>query len=428
MRWNQTRKELFSIDAMSSAMPAMGDAWLLLVTFAITLFVPDVAISESLHIGWEELLIPLMLIRLMWKRFYTMDILVASLGYLLLVILLSIMKNGQYTDVRNLFELYKVIKLGVLYVFACFVLKEPLNRTWLYRMMVGLFVALFLVNLLHLFNAFGINEWLIARYDYDGRDIAFFGLNSLGQPDARRIIGTMGNPNDNAILLLFFLACFFLRAVDLSKSGIKTIAFSWNDLFIVFCALLIALCQSRTGIAVLLLVFITGIYYARWHRKKVVLGVLLLGALLALVNFLVDHHALTYVTNTSMRMAENNSFSARLKVWKELLGMWLSKPLLGYGPNKEFIYANNIYPENEYIFYLWRYGLLGLAGYGALLFGKIAVARKRLSEFPLLVFMTLLLSFTALTNNPLTNPKFVVIFALGWAWATANKHSQSVST
>jgi O-Antigen ligase len=428
MQWNHARKQVLNFDAMSSAMPSMGDAGLLLVTFAITLFVPDVAISESLHIGWEELLIPWMLIRLMWKRFYQVDIFVASLGYLLLVILLSILKNRQYTDVRNLFELYKVIKLGVLYVFACFVLKEPMNRTRLYRMLVGLFVALFLVNLLHLFNAFGINEWLIARYDYDGRDIAFFGLNSLGQPDARRIIGTMGNPNDNAILLLFFLACFFLRAIHLSKSETKSLAFSWNDVFIVLCALLIALCQSRTGVAVLLLVSAIGMYYARWHRKKVVLVVLLLAVLLALVNFLVDHHALTYVTNTSMRMAENNSFSARLKVWKELVGMWSSQPLLGYGPNKEFIYANNIYPENEYIFYLWRYGLLGLAGYCALLFGKIALARKRLNEFPLLVFLTLILSFTALTNNPLTNPKFVVIFALGWAWASASQHSQSVST
>jgi hypothetical protein len=428
MQWNHARKQVLNFDAMSSATPAMGDAGLLLVTFAITLFVPDFAISESLHIGWEELLVPMMLIRLMWKRFYTVDILVASLGYLLLVILLSILKNRQYTDVRNLFELYKVIKLGVLYVFACFVLKEPLNRTRLCRMMVGLFVALFLVNLLHLFNAFDINEWLIARYDYDGRDIAFFGLNSLGQPDARRIIGTMGNPNDNAILLLFFLACFFLRAIHLSKSETKSMAFSWNDVFIVLCALLIALCQSRTGIAVLLLVSAIGMYFARWPWKKVVLVVLLLATLLASVNFLVDHHALTYVTNTSMRMAENNSFSVRLKVWKELVGMWSSQPLLGYGPNKEFIYANNIYPENEYIFYLWRYGLLGLAGYGALLFGKIALARKRLNEFPLLVFLTLILSFTALTNNPLTNPKFVVIFALGWAWASASQHSQSVST
>jgi O-antigen ligase len=426
MKWNHTRKELWKLDVMSSATPAMGDTLLLLLTFSITLVVPDLAISESLHIGWEELLIPMMLIRLIWRRYYQADILVASLGYLLLVILLSILKNKQHTDVRNLFELYKVFKLGVLYAFACFVLKEHLNRNWLYRIMVALFFALFLVNLLHLFNAFGINEWLIARYDYDGRDIAFFGLNSLGQPDARRIIGTMGNPNDNAILLLFFLSCFFLRAVDLSKNVSKTTAFSWNDVFIVLCSLLIALCQSRTGIIVLFLVFIAGTYYARWQGKKVVFMIMLLAALLTLVNFMVNHHALTYVTNTSLRMADNNSFSARIEVWEELLGMWSSQPMLGYGPNKEFIYTNSIFPENEYIFYLWRYGLLGLSGYCALLFGKIFLVRKRLSEFPLLVFLTLILSFTALTNNPLTNPKFVVIFALGWA--LANQHSQSVST
>jgi hypothetical protein len=428
MKWNHARRETWRLEVMSSAAPAMGDTLLLLLTFSIALIVPDIAISDSLHIGWEELLIPMMLIRLMWKRCYKVDILVASLGYLLLVVLLSILKNKQHTDVRNLFELYKVVKLGVLYVFASFVLKDPMNRTRLYRIMGALFVALFLVNVLHLFNAFGINEWLIVRYDYDGRDIAFFGLNSLGQPDARRIIGTMGNPNDNAILLLFFLSCFFLRAVDLSKIETKTMAFSWNDVFIVLCSLLITLCQSRTGIMVLFLVFIVGIYYARWHLKKVVLALVLLLVMLTLVNFMVDHHALTYVTNTSVRMAENNSFSARIRVWKELLGMWLSQPILGYGPNKEFIYTNNIFPENEYIFYLWRYGLMGLAGYCTLLFGKIFLVRKRLSEFPLLVFLTLILSLTALTNNPLTNPKFVVIFALGWALALVNQHSQSVST
>lgn len=418
-------KKRWVFHANIGASPSQVDLFLLLAAFVSTVAVPDVFVSSELHIGMEELLVPLMAFRLLWNRVFIWDVWIAALIFLWLVIGASILVNHQQHEVRNLFELYKVIKLGILYTFAFFVLTRNHYREVLYRCLAALTVLLAVINFLHLFNAFGINQWLIALYDYDGRDIAFFGLNSLGQPDARRIIGTMGNPNDNAILLLFLVVCFLYRSVFLTNHGKRSF---FNNLLLFLSSLLIVLCQSRTGIAVLVMVLTFGLYSARWGWKKVLVFLASLAVSIALVNYMVDHHALTYVTNTHLRMEENNSFNARWEVWKEMIGQWKSAPILGYGPNKEYIYAHALHPENEYIFYLWRYGLLGLAAYCALLFGFIVYFRKQLRQYLLLILLTMVLAFTALTNNPLTNPKFVVIFAIGWAWAVSKEKHTVVST
>lgn len=416
MSWKEVILKITTVDTSPRASSSGVDAVLLCAVVLCTVIVPDIRISGELHIGIEEFFVPLMTLRLIWKRMYVVNVFTVSMTYLFLIIGVSVFINHQQSDYRNLLELYKVIKLGVLFTFAVFVLGESRHRTRLYRLLEVLIVFLAVVNLLHLFNAFGINEWLIALYDYDGRDIAFFGLNSLGQSDARRIIGTMGNPNDNAILILFFLCCFLFRSL-LNRANQKQVSF--YNVLIGICAVLIVLCQSRTGIVVLAVVFIISLYLASWSVKNLMVVLAATLGALFLINICVDYHALSYVNNTHMSMDENNSYNARLNVWMRLIEQWKQRPIIGFGPNKEYIYSNKLYPENEYIFYLWRYGVLGLLGYCALLFGHLLLVGKKLRHYPLLIFIDCVLGLTAITNNPLTNPKFVVIFALGWALAVS---------
>jgi hypothetical protein len=392
------------------------DSALLLLTFFITLFIPDVAVTTSLHIGLEELLVPIMCMRLLWVRFIRVDILILALLYLLAVIALSIGKNNQYNDYRNLFELYKVFKLGVLYVFSFFIFRDHRFQDRFCKLLRASFIALAFINFFHLFNLFSINEWFVTLYDYDGRDAATFGLNSLGEPDSRRIIGTMGNPNDNAILFLFFLVCFISRHI-VDENRNRKFILSGYEWYILTCSILIVLCQSRTGLIVFVGLIIVGLRYSKWSWKQLLYSILILFGVLLMLDVLVQQQAMRYLSNTRVQLEENNSVSSRIEIWKRLITMWKDEPLLGFGPNKDFIYREKIYPENEYIFYLWRYGILGLIGYVLLLWGSLLQRGRAWLDRPMPLLLVILFSLTALTNSPITNPKFVVIFAIGWGLA-----------
>lgn len=395
------------------------DGVLVMLSFFLTLFIPDLFVNSALHIGFEELLIPFMCLRLLWFRFIKVDFLVLALLYLFLVIALSIWRNGQHTDYRNFFELYKVFKLGVMYVFSYFIFREQRFQEWFCNLLRSAFIALAVINILHLFNIFSVNEWFIALYDYDGRDTATFGLNSLGEPDSRRIIGTMGNPNDNAILFLFFLVCFISRHVADGPKERRHIL-SGYEWYILICSVLIILCQSRTGLIVFAGLVTVGLRYSEWSWKKLLYSVLILVGLLFLLDVLVQQQAIRYLSNTRIQLQENNSVSSRIEIWERLLSMWKDRPLLGYGPNKDFIYREKIYPENEYIFYLWRYGIMGLLGFVFLVVGDLLQRGRRWLDQPMPLLMVIVIGVSALTNNPLTNPKFVVIFAIGWGLAANN--------
>jgi O-antigen ligase len=416
MAFSKHIRNIFASEAAISGQAPSMDQVLLLIVFFATLFVPDLSLTSSMHIGWEEFLVPLMFLRLIWVRFYRWDFLVWTLAFLFLVISMSIFKNGQYADVRNLFELYKVLKMCVVYVFAFYVFRLPRFQYRFYEFLQASFIVLVLINLLHLFDVFSINHWLITWYDYDGRDAATFGLNSLGEPDSRRIIGTMGNPNDNAILFLFFLICFVVRQVT-QVGQRRRFLIAGNEWNILICSLLIFLCQSRTGIVAFGLLVLIGLRYAEWSWKKLVFSILILLSAVFLLDLMVQQHAMKYLSNTRLQLDQNNSVSSRFEIWKRLFNMWKEKPILGFGPNKEFIYQEKIYPESEYIYYLWRYGILGLLSYLLLVIGVLVQGGRSRFDRPMPLMLVILLGVTALTNNPLTNPKFLVIFAIGWGLA-----------
>jgi O-antigen ligase len=126
----------------------------------------------------------------------------------------------------------------------------------------------------------------------------------------------------------------------------------------------------------------------------------------------LDTVSLQYLTNTKPQIHENNSLSLRIKVWGQLFNSWLESPWFGYGPNKAFIYKTKLYPENEYLFYLWRYGVQGLLSYLAIFAVPLMFLFNKIRDFAFLYFVIIVLAVVASMNNPLSNPKISVLFAL----------------
>lgn len=89
------------------------------------------------------------------------------------------------------------------------------------------------------------------------------------------------------------------------------------------------------------------------------------------------------------------------------------KPVMGYSPYKDYFYNNNLYSENEYVLYTWRYGILGLISYISILWTSFYLSfKKRFFKhgFYLCMF-TIVLAITAITNNPLCDTMIYMMYA-----------------
>jgi O-antigen ligase len=139
--------------------------------------------------------------------------------------------------------------------------------------------------------------------------------------------------------------------------------------------------------------------------------------LVSLLVFDADQYSMHYVTKAKWSVEQNGSVRGRLEIWGKLLRMVADQPIFGYGINKNYFYEHKLYAENEYILMLWRYGIPGLFFYGVMLFGlcvkyRSVFVRTVSHESLTYLFVVLLLALNALTNNPLSNPMILVLYAM----------------
>jgi O-antigen ligase len=402
------------------------DLVLVALTFLSVLFVPSIKINSQLFLGLDEFLVVIMGIRLVSKNFFWIDQLVMILILMSIFILVSIIVNPNFSDYREYLEVHKVIKFSLFYVFAIFVFKDCKHEKGIVYFLTISFIVLFIFNFLHLFNVFYFNEYVTILFDTDGRDVLNFGKNSAGGPGPKRMVGTMGNPNINAILFLFYVSFFTFLIIEVKKaqSSWKFLSNTLCKVLFFLSILMVILCQSRTGICALFVIYFLGVYLRRAKWSEVIIEISFTSLFFLLSSF-IDTIALQYLFNTKPKLQDNNSFSVRLEIWAKLLKMWGQKPFFGYGPNKEYVYSKELHPENEYIFYLWRYGIQGLFLYFSMLLAPVLYYYKRLKEFYFLPLIVLVILIVALMNNPLSNAKINVLLPmiLGLSVAFLSKNS-----
>ena len=206
-------------------------------------------------------------------------------------------------------------------------------------------MASVIFNLLHFYNVLNFNKIVMPFYCPNPEQLKYFGRNSLGGPATKRILGTMGNPNVNAVFFSFFIVYFmpFLRQTKMHLG---------KPLFFLAVAMLL-FTQSRTGIIAFILVFLGFVFQAKLPWKQVTMYSLIL-LIVALLVYDADQYSMQYVTKAKWSVEQNGSVRGRLEVWGKLLKMVADQPVFGYGINKNYFYRNQLYAENEYILMLWR--------------------------------------------------------------------------
>ena len=406
------------------------DLILLAICFCVTIMIPGIKISDTFYLSLEEVIIPLLALRLLQKLFLWIDWLVITLLIFMFVVILSILLNVNRLSLNEYFEAYKVGKFLIIYLFTfyCFYSKQMNLSVDRFVRLAFAFIVLF--NTMHYFDVFGFNNYVTILYDTNGIDLQYFGRNSEGGVGAKRIIGTMGNPNINAILFLFFFSYFMDQT---QKQALNISRKKMNQLLMLLSAALIVLCQSRTGLVALSFLILLSWYFRSFSLKDFTFEILTISGFYFLIR-LGDPNSVQYISNTSVNpsnssgiIQENNSLKGRKEIWLYLIEMWKEKPILGYGPNKNFMYANKLHPESQYIFYLWRYGVIGFFGLLTWLFMPLIMIRKHIKNYLLLVFSSIVIFITGLMSNPLDNTKVAFIYAVVLGYSMALFYSSSIN-
>jgi O-antigen ligase len=216
------------------------------------------------------------------------------------------------------------------------------------------------------------------------------------------MLGFSGNPNINSIVFAFFSILFYPR----KHKG-------WQEIiWFVIAVLMLFLCQSRTNLLALVMMFLFTIFYKRSESKYmirvvfIVVGVYL-GSMLVASN--------SYLNSLFVQKINNHSsLMGRMEVWNHLWEMIKEKPLFGHGPNKDYFYDNGLYAENEFVLQTWRYGFIGLAVFVSLIFTPMIKAFKNSTkEYSLeIIQLTIFYIINSLTNNPFTDRTTIILFAI----------------
>ncbi len=374
------------------------------LTFLSVCFFPYIPITDQLSIRLEDLLFPIVLFLVLpsWKELLNL--------YFILILawgiwgLLSMAVNGRLFVLNDYFELYKLFKYMGFVLLFLILFRSKLN---VFKFVSIIFLLLVCFNLFHYFNIMQFNTKVMPIFCPNKMQLLYFGRNSLGGVATKRILGTMGNPNVNAILFSFFTVYFI--------TFLKETGRHFGKLFFFLSFIMILYTQSRTcmaatGIIILMYIILTKPDKREWITLVVGCSISIL------LVWISDFYSLDYFTNASWNVSENGSLRGRLEVWGQLLEMIYQSPIFGYGINKNYFYENQLYSENEYILMLWRYGIPGLILYSVLLFGLIWKFRSPiLKHFEgrnlTYLFGVVMIGFNAITNNPLSNPMILIIFA-----------------
>jgi O-antigen ligase len=361
--------------------------------------------APSIH--WIDLGLPIMALclivywsKLQFTKYHALPFLIS------IYVAFCLLIQAHPTALSDYFEIYKWLKFGVLLLFLSLIDFEMVKRgiPWLFTILV-------LINLLHFFNLPGVNELLENTYN-GGLHLKFFGKNSLGDPAVKRMVGTMGNPNINALLFTFF-SIYFLP-----------LQFERKRLFLFLLALtMVFLCQSRTALVVVfVLISYLGIFHSKiWTRLQwlqLIFGIIfsfLMAWMLCTSFFQYSAYSSSLLDGTALY---SGSVRGRLETWQLLGQQIVEQPIFGHGPYKNYFYVNRIYSENEYILMAWRYGVFGLLAYLWLYLWPLKhlqQANNKLFIPFILVLLTMLVS--ALTNNPFTERNIEVLFCFNLAWA-----------
>jgi len=342
---------------------------------------------------------------------------------LLIVSILVSMGFGQLVlgiDVigRDFFEFIKIIKYLVIFRLASSIEldKRQIKKFIKIFLFAGCVASIFAIA--QFYNLFQINLFLAPQYTTSPhlRDLEVH----------QRVIGTFSNPN---IYGIFATILIVFSVVILARS--KLFRKAWPYFVVVTLAILTQIItSSRTavGATVISFVFLFWVcaFKERKLRKIIDLSLLLAIITLSCLWFTISSPFL-YRMGEGLNIAQSHTMIQRMAKWSSSVS-GVKKPLIwvfGKGPSKSqelpLPPGEKQYLDNEYLLYLRRHGLIGVAIYVAMYLAVLFAswrtylkARSREIKILSLSLVGIVIAFLVFnfTAGSFYNPQLMAMFWL----------------
>jgi len=365
----------------------------LVITLIVgSILLPGIAVPGLWQIRPEELLavvlLPTVLLRTRWYR-TRFDLLFGLIGLSALISWVWGSWHGVPPNARDSMEWVKLIKYWLFFHLAVYPWRENDLRTFL-AWMIGCTCVAAVIGIVQWQN--WLNLGALTR--------TLYGQGSL-HTSRTRVIGTMRNPNDFAYLLMsgFALtinsgALFRRRGLLLAIAGLSvlaTIATTSRSGVLGLCLMLGITVATRTiwwkgipawywlarlSIVVILTAFLVALILPWTVREYRSIEMLTPRQRLAYTQR-SPRHALVY--RLSQTVSKQAGIHQRWDNWQDNWRVFVESPWLGLGPGKAKYGAT---VDNEYLLYLRRYGVLGLAILLVLYWQILHYCMKLLRSYP----------------------------------------------
>jgi O-antigen ligase len=323
---------------------------LCLICFS-TLYIPFFELSSSapsLRLEWFFLILGILVFPI--RKISTST----SLWYfaLILSMIISILYGIIFLGVRlgksDMFELLKPILYFLFFSFAKSVAIDPKMLKIFLRFNIILFLSLSLIAIIQYFGGGPLFKLFFSLYTPEERVATYVGS---------RATATMSNPNDlgMALTIGFALSVFSLD-----------IKLPFRISFYAPFILLFGIIASGSRTALISTIIITLVFIRMQFKlgrvtfKSLFFLIYVLAFIVVFVIFNADLFTTTaYRLFLSSDDSAISSLTSRVTTTLEVLGLISDSPILGWGVNKiGFASGDNI--DNEYILFLYRYGIVGL--------------------------------------------------------------------
>lgn len=343
-----------------------------------------VPVSYFIMLGLSFAILPQL--RWRWNR---VDL---GFGLIILSTITSIFWGTFIKDVpfspRDAVEVVKIVNYWLLFRVAVYSWNEQQVRDFVKWILVGTLIAS-CIAVWQYFDWLGIGRLTLNLYGAGSVHVEIF--------DAwRRVIGTMKNPNDFAMLTVTGL-------------GIAFGAWKWHRskalLWIVGAAGLTAvvLTLSRSGfLALIIVVGVVGCFRVLWLRRVskrkwfarigllffflIILGLpagVWLAQEVSKIQGMTSTERVEYVRDNRFTLLieryTRSTQNSRFLVWQSQLDFVTDSPWLGWGPGKT---SHERVVDSEYLLYVRRYGLVGIMAYFFLYVQVLRASYKLLKIHP----------------------------------------------
>jgi O-antigen ligase len=280
---------------------------------------------------------------------------------------------GAEVIARDLFEFYRMPYYLLMVNFAYQIhWDDRLLERYLFRPLVWVGMLIISFGITQRFNLFNVN-YILTPFYRDKEKLVRDIINK------GRIVSTLSNPSHYGLflvwLIIFLLGLAFLkrRKLLLAWTGLALISVWWTS--------------SRTALLVLLGTLIYWMWQlVRLRRlsrtKAVILIVTIVIILILLFNYLLLHSENRYMLDMLKRIRHGDfwqlhSLQLRFNVWQRQLNFVKKSPVMGWGPAKS---ETGSVSDNQYLFILKRYGLIGLALFLTIMFKLYRLAGTMLAS------------------------------------------------